>query len=159
MRVATVMMSSLLLAACGAAVADEAQDQQAAIAAVTAANAAKDRAMIARDPEALASFYTEDYQVIDSRAAIHDKKNQVDFMTNAVELLSAESDEVKVDMLAPDAALVTGRLTGRYRMDGKESDFVERYTGIWVKQGQDWLVKHEHGSNLPDQSNNDGNTG
>jgi hypothetical protein len=49
-------------------------------------------------------------------------------------------------MLAPDAALVTGRLTGRYRMDKRESDFVELYTGVWVRQGETWRVRHEHGS-------------
>ena len=158
MRVATVLMGSLLLAACGSAVADKPENRTGAIEAVTAANAAKDRAMIARDADALAGFYTDDYQVIDARAGIHDKKNQVDFMTNSVELLEARSDQVKVEMLAPDAALVTGRLTGRYRMDGKESDFVERYTGVWVKQGQGWRVKHEHGSMLPEQAKKDGNS-
>ena len=159
MRLAIVALGSLLLAACGGAIADSPKDRTAAIEAVTAANAAKDRAMIARDREALARFYTEDYQVIDGRAGIHDKKNQVDFMTNSVELLKADSDQVKVEMLAPDTALVTGRLTGRYRMDGKESDFVERYTGIWVRQGQEWRVRHEHGSMLPEQGKKDGSSG
>ena len=148
MRLATAIMGALLLTACEKAGQDEQEDQRVAIEAVTAANAAKDRAMIARNADALASFYTQDYQVIDSRAETHDKKNQVDFMTRSVELLRADSDQVKVEMLAPDAALVTGRLTGRYRMDGKESDFVERYTGVWVK--------HEHGSMQPEQQGKGG---
>lgn len=152
MRIATTMVVSLPLAGCANAVADNPQDHKAAIEAVTAANTAKDHAMIARDPQALASFYTEDYRVIDSRADIHGKKNQVDFMTKAVELLKADSDQVKVEMLAPDVALVTGRMAGRYRMNGKESGFVERYTGIWVKQGANWRVKHEHGSMQPDRT-------
>ena len=152
----SVTIGLLMLSACNAAVTDAPRERQSAIEAVTAANAAKDRAMIARDAEALAAFYTEDYQVIDSRAGIHDKKNQVDFMTNSVELLSADSDQVRVGMLGADAALVTGRLTGRYRMNGKESDFVERYTGVWVKQGEEWLVKHEHGSLLPEQGKKEG---
>ena len=149
MRFATMVIGSLLLTACNPAGADKRQDDSTAIEAVMAANAAKDRAMVGRDAKALAAFYTDDYRVIDSRADIHDKENQVSFMINSVELLEADSDEVKVEMLAPDAALVTGRLTGRYRMDGKESDFVERYTGLWVRQGQHWRVKHEHGSMQP----------
>jgi hypothetical protein len=52
-------------------------------------------------------------------------------------------------MLAPDAALVTGRLTGRYRMDKRESDFVELHTGVRVRQGDTWRVRHEHGSLVP----------
>ena len=146
MRLAIVIAGSLLPAACGAAVADKPEDAKAAVAAVTAANAAKDHAMIARDREALAAFYAEDYRVIDGRAEIHDKKNQVDFMTDSVELLRADSDQVQVELLSPGTALVTGRLTGRYRIDGKESDFVERYTGLWVEQDGKWRVKHEHAS-------------
>jgi hypothetical protein len=37
-------------------------------------------------------------------------------------------------------------------MEGEESGFVERYTGVWVKQGEVWRVKHEHGSMQPDQT-------
>jgi hypothetical protein len=70
-------------------------------------------------------------------------------MTQSVELLRAVSDDVQVTMLSPDVALLTGRRTGRYRMDNKEADFVERYTGVWLRQGKDWHVKHEHGSMEP----------
>ena len=118
--------------------------------AVKAANGAKDKAMIARDPVQLADFYTDDYLLIDQEAKTHDKRDQVQFMTQNVELLTGVSDDVKVTMLSPDTALVTGRMRGRYRMAGKESDFVERYTGIWLRQGQEWRVKHEHGSTAPD---------
>ena len=117
--------------------------------AVIAANAAKDEAMIARDAARLARFYTDDYSLIDDDAGVHGKSDQVRFMTREVELLRARSDDVQVTMLAPDAALVTGRLTGRYRMDKKESDFIERYSGVWVRQGRDWRVRHEHGSLVP----------
>ena len=160
MRVATVIFGSLLLGACGAAVADKprAEDEKALIEAVTAANAAKDRAMVAGDPAALASFYTDDYRVIDDRAGIHDKSNQVDFMTKSVDVLEARSEAVEVDMLSPDAALLTGQMTGRYRMNGKEDDFVERYTGVWVKLGQNWRVKHEHASILPKPEDKDAGT-
>ena len=122
---------------------------EAAMAAVTAANAAKDEAMIARDAGRLADFYTEDYLLIDDKAALHDKPDQVEFMTKNVELLEAKSDDVRVTMLAPDAALLTGRMTGRYRMDDKESAFTERYTGVWRRTARGWQVKHEHGSLVP----------
>jgi ketosteroid isomerase-like protein len=52
-------------------------------------------------------------------------------------------------MLGPDAALLTGRFKGRYRMGGKEADFTERYTSVWVREGKDWRVKHEHASLVP----------
>jgi len=154
MRVATIVLL-LLVSAC-----DGAQREQVASAkidgaaeeaqnAVLTANAAKDGAMIARDATRLERFYTDDYLLIDDDAALHDKQDQVRFMTQNVELLRARSDDVKVTMLAPEAALVTGRLTGRYRMGGRESDFTERYTGVWLRQDGRWRVKHEHGSLVP----------
>lgn len=148
MRLTTPIFATLFLIGC----AQSAPDQKAATEAVIAANAAKDEAMIARDAAALGAFYTDDYRVIDDKAAIHDKKDQVEFMTQQVELLEARSDEVRVTMLAPDAALVTGRLTGRYRMDGKEAGFTERYTGVWVREGEKWRVRHEHGSMVPEKT-------
>ena len=154
MRVATMLLL-LSLTACDGTQPGRAQTSDGPIGAkespkdVLAANAAKDEAMIARDPERLARFYTNDYLLIDDDAALHDKPDQVQFMTQNVELLKARSDDVKVTMLAPGAALVTGRLTGRYRMDGKESDFTERYTGVWLREDGRWRVKHEHGSLVP----------
>ncbi|HEU4497971.1 MAG TPA: DUF4440 domain-containing protein, partial [Sphingomicrobium sp.] len=54
-----------------------------------------------------------------------------------------------VAMLGPDAALVTGRFIGRYRYKGTETDFTERYTSIWVRDGERWRVMHEHTSIQP----------
>ena len=145
MRPALLMIALAMVTGCGEARRDEGR----AKAAVIAANAAKDAAMIARDAARLARFYTDDYLLIDDDAGVHGKSDQVRFMTQDVELLRARSDDVRVTMLAPDAALVAGRLTGRYRMAKREFDFVERYTGVWIRQGEDWRVKHEHGSLVP----------
>ncbi len=132
MRPSISILPLLVLTACGETRSEQAPAKDA----VLAANAAKDEAMIARDAAGLARFYTDDYQVIDDDAKVHDKRDQVQFMTEEVELLKARSDDVRVSMLAPDTALVTGRLTGRYRMNNKESDFTERDTGIWVREGE-----------------------
>ncbi len=140
-----ILIALLVFTSCGEAQHDEARTRDAVI----AANAARDEAMIARDAARLARFYTDDYMRFGSDANVHGKRDQVQFMTRNVELLRARSDDVQVTMLAPDAALVTGRLTGRYRMDNQESDFIERYTGVWVRRGGDWQVKHEHGSLVP----------
>jgi ketosteroid isomerase-like protein len=74
-----------MIAGCGEARHDEGR----AKAAVIAANAAKDEAMIARDAARFARFYTEDYLLIDDDAGVHGKDDQVRFMTQNVELLRA----------------------------------------------------------------------
>lgn len=140
-----IMFLALMLAAgCSQGSPDEAQAE--AMREVTAANAAKDEAMIRRDAAALGAFYTDDYRIIDDDGVVHGRANQIEFMTTSVQLLEARSDEVEVRMLAPEVALVTGRMTGRYRTGRREQDFVERYTGVWVREGGRWRVRHEHAS-------------
>lgn len=113
---------------------------------LVAANEAKDRAMVAGDAADLERFYTADYRVIDDDGIVHDKRNQLQFMTREIDLLDAVSDEIEVRMLGQNAALLTGRMTGRYRTKGKEISFAERYTSVWVTEDNRWRVRHEHSS-------------
>ena len=145
MRALKLTVAMGLLAACTRQPA--AQDN--AEAQLRAANAQYDQALIAGDAAALNRHYTDDFQIIDDDGAVHDKKGQVQFMTQEVDLLNARGDDVKVTMLGPDSALVTGRLTGRFRYKGQEEDFTERYTSVWVRRDGQWRVRHEHSSLVP----------
>lgn len=146
--VAAFMAVAALISACRA----EGRDDGSALDSLKRANAAYDQALIAGDAVALDRFYTDDFQIIDDNANIHGKAGQINFMTKEVDLLSAKSDQVRITMLAPDSALMTGRFTGRYRYRGEERDFVERYTAVWVREKGDWKLKHEHSSLVPEQS-------
>ena len=139
----------IMLAALAACSDEGAGTTDASTAELQAANAAYDRALVAGDAAALARIYTDDFTIIDDDGAIHDKQNQIDFMTTKVDLLEAQGDEIQVTPLGADAALVTGRFRGRYRMDGKENKFTERYTSVWVRDGGEWKVRHEHASLVP----------
>lgn len=145
MRGLSVVVAMGLLAACNQSsiVRDNPEDQ------LRAANAQYDRALINGDAAALNRYYTDDFQIIDDKGAVHDKKNQVQFMTEQVDLLHARGDDIRVTMLGPDSALVTGRFLGRYRYKGKEENFIERYSSVWVRKGDQWRIRHEHSSTLP----------
>lgn len=145
MRNIALLGAGAFLAGCAVNIPDAGKSQRE----VEAANAGYDRALIAGDAAALDKYYTNDFQIIDDDGEIHDKQDQIGFMTKKVDLLNAQGDDVKVTMLGRDAALVTGRFTGRYRMEGKESDFTERYTSVWVRRGGEWKVRHEHASLVP----------
>lgn len=123
-------------------------DMTAAMRTLIAANEAKDHAMVVGDAADLERFYTADYRVIDDDGNVHDKRNQLQFMTEKVDLLDAVSDDVQVRMLAQNAALLTGRMTGRYRTEGREISFAERYTSVWVTEDNQWRVRHEHSSTM-----------
>ena len=145
MRFLVPIAAVSLLCAC----AQRAPDVQESKRALVAANEAYDRALIRQDAAALARIYADDFQIIDDDAVVHSKADQIRFMTKQLDLLEAKTDDVRIRMLGPDAALLTGRFSGRYRMGGKEADFVERYTSIWARDGKDWRLTHEHSSVVP----------
>lgn len=133
------------LAACSGAV----DTGEPSTADLQAANAAYDRALIAGDAVAIAGFYTDDFTIIDDDANLRGKPEQVRTMTEVIDLLEARSDDVQITPLGADAALLTGRFTGRYRAGGEENTFAERYTSVWVRKGGEWKVRHEHASLAP----------
>ena len=145
MRIATALIAAVSLSACDLRSADPATAERE----LRAANEEYDQGLVAGDAAVLDRFYASDFSIIDDDAGIHDRSDQIDFMTKEVDLLSARSSDVKVKMLGPNAAMLTGLFAGRYRYQGKESDFTERYTSIWVRQDGRWRVQHEHASLLP----------
>lgn len=147
MRFLFAIAAAALLSAC----ADRAPDQEEAKRSLIAANEAYDQALIKQDAPALERIYADDFQIIDDDAKVHSKASQIQFMTKELDLLSARTDDVKVRMLGTNAALLTGRFSGRYRLGGKEADFVERYTSVWTRDGKDWRLSHEHSSVVPTQ--------
>ena len=144
MRALTLMAAGLLAACNHQPSAQDNPEEE-----LRAANARYSRALVDGDAAALNRLYTEDFQRIGNDGAVHGKKDQVRFMTREVDLLNARADEVEVTMLGPDGALVTGRVAGRYRYNGKEDDFTERFTSVWVREDGRWRVRHEHASLLP----------
>lgn len=143
-RTALIMLLTALAACSGPG-----QKSDTSTADLRAANAAYDAALIAGDAAALGKIFADDFQIIDDDANLRDKQEQIRTMTEVVDLLEARSDDVRITQLGPDAALMTGRFTGRYRMDGKENDFTERYTSVWVRKDGQWKVRHEHASLVP----------
>jgi uncharacterized protein (TIGR02246 family) len=48
-----------------------------------------------------------------------------------------------------DAAIVTGRSSGPYRIDGREMNSSGRFTHIYVKRGGRWVMVGMHNSSIP----------
>ena len=122
---------------------------ESSTAALQAANAAYDRALVDGDAQALAEHFTDDFQLIDDDANVRGKAEQIRMLTEDIDLLEARSDDVRITPLGREHVLLTGRFTGRYRAGGRENQFTERYTSVWVLEGGEWKVKHEHASLVP----------
>lgn len=145
MRKTSIVLMSLILAGCSASSANPLNSE----AEIRAANEAYNRALVEGDALALNLFLTDDFRIIDDDAGIHGKRDQIEFLTTEIDIIHARGDGVEVAMLGPDAALVTGKFIGRFRYQGTETDFTERYTSIWVRDGERWRVMHEHASIQP----------
>ena len=122
-------------------------------AALLAANAAYDAALLARDRAAIEALFAPDYSFIGDEAEQRGRDEQIARQTEGdVQILEARSDQIVVTPLGPTAALLTGRFTGRVRMDEREIAFVERYTSVWVLSDGRWRLRHEHSSLEPDEA-------
>lgn len=145
MRAAPFLAAFALLAACNQGGRDEASFESA----VRAANDEYNKSLIDGDAAALERYYTDDFQRIGNDGQVHSKQDQIASMSREVDLLQARGDEVAVTMLGPDSAIVTSRISGRYRYQGMDDDFTERYTSVWVHDGDRWRVRHEHATLVP----------
>lgn len=145
MRFIMMLFATVSLGSCGGPERDDSRARQE----LAEANAAYDAALIAGDAAALNRLYADDFQLIRADAEVMNKDQQIRLMTQEIDLIDGESDQVRTIMLGPDAALMSGRLTGRFRADGKEESFVERYSAVWVREDGTWKVKHEHSSIVP----------
>lgn len=145
MRATASLFCLLFLASCG----DGQPDGSAITNVLVTTNAANDSAMVEGDAAALETFYTADYQLIDS-GKVHRKRDRVEQLTSSIDVLAARSADVQVRILSKNAALVTGRLNGRYRRGGSEENFAKRYTRIWVTEDSQWRLRHEHSSPIDD---------
>ena len=143
MRLTIMLVATALLGGCGD------RDDPGARQELARANAAYDAALIAGDAAALDRLYADDFQLIRADARVMNKDQQIRMMTQQVDLLHGKSDQARTVMLGPNAALMSGRLTGGFRADGREESFVERYSAVWVRDGGAWKVKHEHSSVAP----------
>ena len=142
MRATVLLAACALLSACHSGGADNSSAESA----IRAANAGYDQALIDGKAATLAEYFTDDFQIVDGEGKVRGKQDQIAFMTREVDLLDARGDDVAVTMLGSDSALVTGRYSGRYRYQGQEADFTERYTSVWVRRDGRWRVRHEHTS-------------
>ena len=145
MRVPALIAALVLLSACE----DGGSNRASAEPALRAAHAQHEKALVAGDAAALNRVYANDYRIIDYEAKIGDKQQQIGMMTKEADLLHGRSDELRISMLGQDHALITSRFTGRYRYQGEEHDFIERVSSLWVRDGENWRLKHEHMSMQP----------
>ncbi|MCW1428368.1 nuclear transport factor 2 family protein [Novosphingobium sp. JCM 18896] len=108
--------------------------------AVLAAEKCRCDAMLANDNAALADLLDPRLHFAHATGAVDDRAAYLAKMAaGRIVYVGIAWDEAQVTALAPDAALLTGRMTTDVRVEGVDKRLNNRVTTVWAKAG-DWRL-------------------
>ncbi|MEJ5975870.1 nuclear transport factor 2 family protein [Novosphingobium sp. PS1R-30] len=108
--------------------------------AVLAAERRRCEAMLANDNAALADLLDPRLNFAHATGAVDDREAYLAKMAaGRIVYVGIAWDEERVNMLAPEAALLTGRMTTDVRVEGVDKRLNNRVTTVWAKDG-DWRL-------------------
>lgn len=97
-------------------------------------------AMLANDNAALAGLLDRRLHFAHATGAVDDRAAYLAKMAAGwIVYVGIAWDEARVTALAPDAALLTGRMTTDVRVEGVDKRLDNRVTTVWAKDG-DWRL-------------------
>jgi ketosteroid isomerase-like protein len=109
-------------------------DVEADKAAVLALEAKWDAAAVKGDIAAFDALYADTFVFTNSQGKVQTKAEVLNELRSGdLKYQTSKGDQIKV-FLYGDAAVVTGRWTGKWVLKGKTTDSVEHYTGMYVRQ-------------------------
>ncbi|MBX3268308.1 MAG: nuclear transport factor 2 family protein [Acidobacteria bacterium] len=163
---ALVALSSLVFISCGAPAATNAPSNKASNTAGNAAPKAADTAaaetevkkmmddfsaaLNKNDADAIGKFYTDDYSLIDGNGQVQTKASRTEqIRSGKVKLEGVKFGDMKVSMHPTgDAAVVTGKASGKSTTDGKTEDVSSMVTWIVVKGADGWKFSRAQITNI-----------
>ena len=155
MRVAPYFLFALALLALPACTASvtppapaAATPEADAIAAVKAANAVYEKALLDGDAATLGRALTDDFVFIGWEGEMTGKAEFVRAATQDYDMTASHPRDVVFRQLAPTVVQVTGIWEGDTVADGKTEHSVERFSNIWVRSADGWRIALEHTSPL-----------
>ncbi|GAC1649631.1 MAG: hypothetical protein NVS4B3_07020 [Gemmatimonadaceae bacterium] len=102
-----------------------------------------------RDVRGLDTLLADDWLASSGTAQPLTKRQYLDQLTDGRRLFGdIVHDDVHVRLYG-DAAIITGRATGPYRIDGREMSTRGRFTHVYVRRDDRWLMVGMHNSNAP----------
>ena len=115
---------------------------------VLAANAAFDRAIVARDADAYAQILADEFIFTGADGAVSDKKGEIAKVRSGdLTFESGKSEYVRVKVYG-NPAVVTGRFSAKGKNKGRDFTFVERYTAVFVKRDGRWQMVAEQATEI-----------
>lgn len=109
--------------------------------AVLAAERRRCSAMLANDSAALEALLDPRLHFSHATGAVDDKAALLAKMAaGRIHYIAIEWSEEKVTALAPEAALLTGRMTNDVRVEGVDKQLNNRVITVWSRKGEDWRL-------------------
>ena len=147
------LLVTLALVSCGAPPGPPASHEGAVLASQLAAQAERwDRAIVAKDREAIASNMAEDFRHIDGSGTVGDKRAFLDDILSPALTIDPYAVEDFSVRLYSDVALLSGRtrMTGRY--EGKPFRSHYRYIDVYVRRDGAWKIVSVQITRLPEDA-------
>lgn len=109
--------------------------------AVLAAERRRCAAMLANDAAALAELLDPRLTFAHATGAVDDRDGYLAKMAaGRIQYVGLDWSEEKVTVLAPDAALLTGRMITQVRVDGVDKALNNRVTTAWAADADTWRL-------------------
>jgi ketosteroid isomerase-like protein len=108
-----------------------------------------DEALLRGDSAWFERAFAEDYLLILGDASTVTKAQIVKGLASKEVTWQAANGRDMQVRLYGDIAIVTGRFSGKLREKGKSISTDERFTSVWIKNGDRWKAVSEHVSEMP----------
>ncbi|MEO7673560.1 MAG: nuclear transport factor 2 family protein [Pyrinomonadaceae bacterium] len=107
-----------------------------------------DRAIVSRDATAYERILSDDFVFTSFDGSLSNKLKEVEKVRSGdLKFEYGKSDEIRVKVYGK-TAVVTGRFSAKGQNKGVGFTFIERYTGVFVKQNGRWQMVAEHASEI-----------
>ena len=107
---------------------------------LAAVEKARNEAILRRDTAALERIYAEDFSGVAANGQVVNRAQLMEVLKNTDPRLMFISDDMNVRVLAPGAAVVTGRLTGSGAIDGRDIVIVQRFLHVYHRRERRWWL-------------------
>ena len=139
-----IIMAVIVIGVAGCVTWGQTAPSDLAAAEVERVDHARLDAILKGDFDAVEKFLADDVIRTFSNGAVANKAEYLDRQRSGQRrLTSSVHDDVRVRVYG-DAAVITGRSTGKLMVDGKEQALLVRYTHVYVKQHGQWRMVALH---------------
>ena len=144
----SVIVGSLLLLAASAHAQPLSQSPKGVVEEIRKVDRKRIQAQVNADRVALDEIYADDFIGIGPSGALRTKKDVLsDFASGNLKFQSITTDGVQIRVYG-NAAVETGLSTMKGQDAGKVVPEENRFTRVWIKQGDRWRLVANHYSNL-----------